>query len=64
MSSMVLFEFLSKDQVTLRKQSYNKSDKDSTDDFEGNEIKVQEKFITDQKYKTEICKNFMRTNTC
>ena len=34
MSNLVLNEFLPKIQAILRKHSYTKSDRDSTDDFE------------------------------
>ena len=59
-----LHEFLVKESKINRKISINKSDKDSTDDFENTEIKVESKYILDKKYKTEICKNFMKNNYC
>lgn len=64
MSNQVLHEFLPKIQAVLRKFSLSKSDRESTDDQEGTEVQVQERFLTDKKYKTELCKNFMRTGCC
>jgi hypothetical protein len=47
-----------------RKISFTKSERESTDDPDLEEIKVEEKFLLDKKYKTEVCKNFMRTGEC
>lgn len=64
MRNQVLNEFLPQLEIVNRKISFTKSERESTDDPDIEEIKVEEKFLQDKKYKTEVCKNFMRTGKC
>lgn len=64
MSFSIIHEFLPWESNPAKKLSYNKSEKESAENYEGKGIKVGSKFILNRKYKTELCKNFMKTSQC